>query len=224
MENAHQTNPPPHCDSLARLLELRAEDRASAAAIAGATGKPLSYRRLFVQAQEVAGALNTLGVGQGDRVAAVLPNGPELAAAFVTISAAAAFAPLNPEYRGAEFEFFLSDLQPRALVVQAGTASAALAVARSRSIPVIELVPDAEAGAGCFALEGQARSRPLRTGFAGADETALILHTSGTTSRPKMVPLTHANLLASAASIAATLQLTERDRCLNVMPLFHIHG
>ena len=57
-----------------------------------------------------------------------------------------------------------------------------------------------------------------------ANDIALILHTSGTTSRPKMVPLTHANLLASAGNIAATLQLSEADRCLNVMPLFHIHG
>ena len=60
--------------------------------------------------------------------------------------------------------------------------------------------------------------------FPGADDIALILHTSGTTSRPKMVPLTQANLLASAGNIASTLRLSAADRCLNVMPLFHIHG
>jgi amino acid adenylation domain-containing protein len=224
MANAQQMNPTPFCDSIARLLERRAEAGPGAAAIAGETGMPLSYRRLLVQAQEVARALNAIGVGRGDRVAAVLPNGPEMATAFVTISAVAAFAPLNPEYRSAEFEFFLSDLKPTALVVRAGTASAAVAVARSRSIPVIELLPDAAAGAGRFTLKGEARLRPLRSGFAGAEDTALILHTSGTTSQPKMVPLTHGNLLVSAGNIAASLRLTEGDRCLGIMPLFHIHG
>jgi len=53
---------------------------------------------------------------------------------------------------------------------------------------------------------------------------ALVLHTSGTTSRPKIIPLTHTNLCRSAHNIRSTLQLVEGDRCLNVMPLFHIHG
>jgi acyl-CoA synthetase (AMP-forming)/AMP-acid ligase II/aryl carrier-like protein len=53
---------------------------------------------------------------------------------------------------------------------------------------------------------------------------ALVLHTSGTTSRPKLVPLTQANLCASAHHIRATLALSATDRCLNLMPLFHIHG
>ena len=53
---------------------------------------------------------------------------------------------------------------------------------------------------------------------------ALILHTSGTTSRPKIVPLLQSNLVASAGNIATSLALTPTDRCLNVMPLFHIHG
>jgi acyl-CoA synthetase (AMP-forming)/AMP-acid ligase II/acyl carrier protein len=54
--------------------------------------------------------------------------------------------------------------------------------------------------------------------------TALLLYTSGTTAQPKRVPLTHANLLSSADSIREALRLRPADRCLNVMPLFHIHG
>ncbi len=53
---------------------------------------------------------------------------------------------------------------------------------------------------------------------------ALVLHTSGTTARPKLVPLTHANLCASARNVSRALVLSPKDRCLNVMPLFHIHG
>jgi acyl-CoA synthetase (AMP-forming)/AMP-acid ligase II len=60
--------------------------------------------------------------------------------------------------------------------------------------------------------------------MAEAGEVALVLHTSGTTARPKIVPLTHTNVTASAHNIATTLRLSEEDACLNVMPLFHIHG
>src|SRR5262249_20241065 len=69
-----------------------------------------------------------------------------------------------------------------------------------------------------------ARQKCLSAGWAQADDAALVLHTSGTTSRPKLVPLTQANLCTSAHNVCATLQLLPTDRCLNVMPLFHIHG
>ncbi len=224
MTGAWQTSQTDYCPSIPRLLENRATGSSGRPVIIAPKPEPLSFRRLFLQAQEVVKTLNALGVGRNDRVAAVLPNGPEMAAAFLTISSAAAFAPLNPSYRANEFDFFLSDLKPAALVVQLGTASPGISVARDHSIPIIELVPIGKREAGYFALRGQELSRSSYAGFAEANDVALILHTSGTTSRPKMVPLTHSNLLASASNIAAVLGLTEEDRCLNIMPLFHIHG
>ena len=214
-----------HCPSIPRLLESRAAELSDRPVIVAAKLQPLSYRQLFIQTEEVVQRLNALGIGRSDRVAAILPNGPEMAAAFLTISSAAAFAPLNPGYHANEFEFFLSDLKPAALVVAAGSASPGIAVARDHSIPLIELAPVGNRRAGGFALRGQDQpSRESRAGFAETNDVALILHTSGTTSRAKMVPLTHSNLLASASNIAAGLQLGEEDRCLNIMPLFHIHG
>jgi acyl-CoA synthetase (AMP-forming)/AMP-acid ligase II len=65
---------------------------------------------------------------------------------------------------------------------------------------------------------------PARPGPAETDDIALVLHTSGTTSRPKIVPLRQSNVAASAAHIGASLALTPEDACLNIMPLFHIHG
>src|SRR4029453_16661801 len=62
------------------------------------------------------------------------------------------------------------------------------------------------------------------TDWGQDDDAALVLHTSGTTSRPKQVPLSHRNLCSSARHIIAVLGLSPADRCLNVMPLFHIHG
>jgi acyl-CoA synthetase (AMP-forming)/AMP-acid ligase II len=168
--------------------------------------------------------LNELGVGRGDRVGIVLPNGPEMAAAFLSVAAAAAAAPLNPAYRQDEFEFYLGDLRAKALIVEAGSESTALEAAQKLGVGLITLMSEPEAGAGAFRLCSDAGHAAARPGPAEAHDVALILHTSGTTSRPKIVPLTGANVWSSAHNIAKSLELTERDRALNVMPLFHIHG
>lgn len=193
----------------------------------GAPGRPgLTHGGLRELARRTVAALNGLGIGRGDRVALVLPNGPEMATAFVTVACAATTAPLNPAYRGEEFDFYLSDLKARALVILEGLESPARAVAAARGIPIIELVPDASGPAGLFTLkpERPLPGTPARAGFAEAEDVALVLHTSGTTARPKIVPLRHVNVTASAFHIGQTLELKREDVCLNIMPLFHIHG
>ena len=185
---------------------------------------PLSYDALWQLAERTRDRLNALGIGRGDRVAIVLPNGPEMAAAFVTIGAAATTAPLNPAYRAEEFAFYLSDLKARALVVEDGSDSPAVAVAAEQGIPVLRLERDSGAGAGAFRLSGEPVGTVDRPGWAEPDDIALVLHTSGTTSRPKIVPLSQTNVTASAANIRESLALSAGDRCLNIMPLFHIHG
>jgi oxalate---CoA ligase len=203
------------------LSEIVARGEGDAVAIGGIDRPPLTYAALRRQVAETAATLAGLGIGRGDAVAIVLPNGPEMASAFVAVAAAAVAAPLNPTYRADELEFYLSDLGAKALVVAAGQDTPAPAVAARLGIPVIELHPQETAGR--FTLGGgTARGRDGALG--GADDAALVLHTSGTTSRPKIVPLTQRNLAASADAIRATLSLTPEDRCLNVMPLFHIHG
>jgi acyl-CoA synthetase (AMP-forming)/AMP-acid ligase II/acyl carrier protein len=206
------------------LLRARAKDAPEAAAICAPGRNDLTYSGLLTQVESVITTLRAKGFLRGDRIALIVPNGPEMAAAFLAVSAGAVCAPLNPAYSASEFQFYLSDLNPKALIVQAGMSSAAIAVAETLGIPVIELLPKPEAAAGIFTLRGNGRPVTLGRGFPQAEDVALILHTSGTTSRAKLVPLTHANLLASAGNIATTLRLSESDRCLNVMPLFHIHG
>lgn len=192
-------------------------------AIRATEGRPaLTHAGLRALAERTVAALNGIGIGRGDRVAIVLPNGPEMAAAFVAIACGATTAPLNPAYKAEEFEFYLTDLKARALVIQKGMESPAREVAAKLGVPLLELTPGEEAGT--FTLEGGAPGRATTPGVAETDEVALVLHTSGTTARPKIVPLTHGNVCASAASIAATLELAPADACLNVMPLFHIHG
>jgi acyl-CoA synthetase (AMP-forming)/AMP-acid ligase II len=211
----------PH-PSIAALLEAGPPDAPAIGAPQGV--KPLSYRDLQSLARRTVETLNSVGIGRGDRVAIVLHNGPEMATSFLCIAAGAATAPLNPGYREKDLEFYLGDLEPKALVLEAGVDSPARATARKMSLPVLELSADRARGAGWFTLSGGARGTPSRGGMGDRDDPALLLHTSGTTSRPKLVPLLQRNLLASAESIGGTLALTRDDVCLNIMPLFHIHG
>jgi acyl-CoA synthetase (AMP-forming)/AMP-acid ligase II len=206
----------------ATLNALLASGAAAAPAIR-APGRPaLSYAGLRDLAGATIARLNAIGIGRNDRVAIVLPNGPEMAAAFIAIGAGATTAPLNPAYRADEFNFYLTDLQAKALIVQKGVATEARDVAAKLGVAVLELVPGEHAGS--FTLEGSSPAKATHPGVAEAGDIALVLHTSGTTARPKIVPLSQANICASARHIGATLTLSPADACLNIMPLFHIHG
>jgi acyl-CoA synthetase (AMP-forming)/AMP-acid ligase II len=183
----------------------------------------MSYDMLRALSHEVKNTLNGHGIGQEDRVAILLPNGPEMAACFITVAQAATAAPLNPRYTEPEYTFFLKDLNAKALIVAQEYDGPALAVARRMGVEVLRLSVPQGSAAGQFFLTA-AHSATRGAGVPNAQDVALILHTSGTTSRPKIVPLTHANITASAQNIRATLALTPADVCLNIMPLFHIHG
>jgi acyl-CoA synthetase (AMP-forming)/AMP-acid ligase II/acyl carrier protein len=210
--------------NLYSMVQNHAHRSPDAVAFTAPERSPLTYTRLLKHIECIAESLNELGLGRNDRVAIVLPNGPELATAFLGVSAAATCIPLNPQYRASEFESYFSDLKPRALIVQHEMSTEAIAVAQKQLIPIIDLSPLAENTTGTFVLRGESRRTSSQKGFTQSEDIALILFTSGTTSRPKMVPLTHCNLLTSARNIAAALKLTQHDRCLTIMPLFHIHG
>ena len=198
----------------------------------GAPGRAsLTYEGLRTHVDHTVASLNEMGIGRGDRVAIVLPNGPEMASAFISIAAGATTAPLNPGYKLKEYDFYLGDLNARALVVEQGSNSEAIDSARALGVEVIELRVPEGAAAGVFELVSQggtegdsSDARASQPGPAEPDDVALVLHTSGTTARPKIVPLLHRNVCASAKNIGTTLRLTPADCCLNVMPLFHIHG
>ena len=168
----------------------------------------LTYEGLRAQVDHTVASLNGMGIGRGDRVAIVLPNGPEMAAAFISIAAGATTAPLNPGYKLKEYDFYLGDLNARALVVEQGSNSEAIDSARALGVEVIELRVPEGAAAGVFELvsqggpEGDSSTvRASQSGPAEPDDVALVLHTSGTTARPKIVPLLHRNVCASAKNI-----------------------
>jgi acyl-CoA synthetase (AMP-forming)/AMP-acid ligase II/acetyltransferase-like isoleucine patch superfamily enzyme/acyl carrier protein len=210
--------------TLPELLKRRAEAAPEALAILAPGRTPLTYRQLSAQVEATVAALRAYDLQQGDRVAVVLPNGPEMAVAFAGVAAGATCAPLNPAYRLQEFEFYLEDLRARAIVVDAEMDSPVREAAQHRGIPILELKRCPTREAGVFELSGALHAAGPVSMTAAPDDTALVLHTSGTTSKPKIVPLSQQNLCSSGHSIMTGLRLTEGDRCLNVMPLFHIHG
>ena len=181
-------------------------------------GSQLTYGDLVKSTLATRKELRQNGLEEQDRVVLVMPNGPLVAFTFLSCAPWVATAPLNPSYTAAEFKFYLEDLQPSLVMVQEGDDSPVLEVASNMGIRTT--VASLPIGRDPSVGQNETEEPKIRAG----DATALILHTSGTTSRPKMVPLSQDNLIASANNIAQTLALTPQDRCLNIMPLFHIHG
>jgi len=147
-----------------------------------------------------------------------------MAVAFITMASCVTCVPLNPNYRADEFEFYISRLNARALVVDSESNSPAKATRTALGLSVIELSPERDAEAGIFQLSGGGGMFNARGGFAQPEDHALLLHTSGTTSAPKIVPLTHGNVCSMGKNNKVFLGLTGEDLCLNVMPLFHSTG
>ena len=202
-------------DTVASLLDAGTAGDPALATVDGAT---LDHGSLRAEVERLAGRLRSAGIGPGDRVAIVLPNGPEMALAFLAATAAGCAAPLNPKYREDEFRFYLDDLGAKALLTFDEGAEAAHAAAPDGTVPI------RVTGSGpAIDFTTDSPVEPT-SGRPEPDDVALVLHTSGTTSRPKIVPLRQRNLARSARNIAASLALSSGDRSLNVMPLFHIHG
>jgi amino acid adenylation domain-containing protein len=193
-------------------------------AILAPNGGPVTYGALCARANDAVRALRRLGVGRRDRVAVVLPNGPDAAVATVAVATGAVCVPLNPGFTADEWQRYLADLRIAALLTRADMDTASRGVAHALGIPVIDLSPRPDEGPGAFSLVGPAPARAVSSGPASGTDDAFILLTSGSTSQPKMVPLTHAGVCRSAYNVGAALALGPQDRLLNVLPLFHAHG
>jgi len=209
------------------LKDLLATGNDADIAISAPARPALTYGGLRELIATTLASLNALGVGRNDRVAIVLNNGPEMATCYMAAASGTTSAPLNPAYRADEFEFYLTDLNAKVLIVESGSTSPAIDVAKKLGVRVVDLVVAPGAPAGSFTLvprEAAATTAAAKGGYSEAGDIGMVLHTSGTTSRPKIVPLSVGNLCASAGNIRHTLQLTANDTGLNIMPLFHIHG
>ena len=207
--------------TISLLLRERAQGQPDAPALLAPGRSSLTFADLWEQVGDLADRLRSLGVSPTTRVALSLPNGPEMAVAFLGVAACAACAPLNPAGQASEFRFYLEDTGASVLIMCRDDRGPVRSVAAEMGLKVVEIEEVTASRAGRALGQGK---RGVPPSFSGPSDLALILYTSGTTAGPKMVPLTHANLTASAGNIAKHLGLSPADRCLNVMPLFHIHG
>ena len=153
-----------------------------------------------------------------------MENGPGAAACCLAVAAAATASPLNIGCTAAQFQEHFSASSAKAVIVEEGSESLAARVARDIGIPVIRLLAEPHAPAGIFSLDAGNRRRARNSGFAEPEDVAFLMHTSGSTSRPKMAPLTHLNVCSGAANNATHLQLTSLDRCLCVTGMFYTQG
>ena len=209
--------------SVLDMLRGHAERTPAQVAILAPGRLPTSYEDLERQVLALAQGLRASGIRGDDRVAVALPNGPDLAVAVLGTVAAAQCAPLAIDHPRAQFARELTGLHARAVLVQRGTETDAREAAADVGVPIIELEAGAAAGS-CTLAQLSSLVPGSKHARANSPDVALLLFTSGTTSDPKLVPLAEDCLLRSATTVADTLGLTGSDRCLNVMPLFHIHG
>jgi len=190
-------------------------------AIAVPDGPSLTYAQLRQMVDEAALRLASFGVRREDRVAIIFPNGPEAIVLFLAAARVGTACPLNPAYKEAEFRFYLEDTGARFLLAPRGNGTDARKALSAGSTVIEGEIDDA----GRLSLESNGSRSEIRSiAPPEPDDIALVLHTSGTTSRPKRVPLRHRNLTASVANIVESYRLGPEDVSLCAMPLFHVHG
>ena len=185
-------------------------------------GQFYSYQQLIDLVDQMASKLSSHGVKSGMLVNIVIDNSIEFLVSFLSVTRCGAIAaPLNPAYTLNEFKFYIKDANSDYLIVK-DQDSLSVSAAKDISLRVIRV---GISKTGLNLIDSKGELTDSRDPEAVSNEAvALFLHTSGTTSKPKGVPLTHGNLLASLENIIDTYDLSESDTSILVMPLFHVHG
>jgi acyl-CoA synthetase (AMP-forming)/AMP-acid ligase II len=180
----------------------------------------ITYGRLQRQVAAIAAKLRRLGLGQGERVAIILPNSSEFVAAYYGILMAGGVAVLlNAAAKSRDFISWLGDSECTFVLAESNNNEVAAAIA------AIECKPRFLAASGePDAPFGLALDVPFNPPVAGGDQPACILYTSGTTGKPKGVVLSHNNLLSNTASIVEYLGLTAEDSIGTILPFYYSYG
>ncbi|MBA13044.1 MAG: AMP-dependent synthetase [Chloroflexi bacterium] len=186
-------------------------------------GPTLSYEELNNEIERLASILTNIGLTKGTTASIVFENGLEFISIFLAISkTGATVAPLNPEYTIDEFKFYMNDTDSKFLILSSKS-NASINAANQLSIQIINVSMGNSGTLSLYKDNVQLTKQKIIIP-PEPDDIALFLHTSGTTSQPKGVPLTHLNLMTSLSNISSSYNLTNEDTALLVMPLFHVHG
>lgn len=202
--------------------------KSTAVIVPGSPSLTISYQKLAADVKAFQLQLAKAGVRPEAAVSIALPNTYEFIVSFIAASWQRAIAaPLNPAYKQSEFEFYIDDLSSAIALVPKGAFAkdaAAVRAARKYNAAIAECYYNGSEVVLDIKETGKLAGQSVSIESAQPDDVALVLHTSGTTGRPKAVPLTHRNLLRTMKNIQGTYQLTPSDRTMLVMPLFHVHG
>ena len=208
---------------MSTLADLIANHPSDKNAILIPGGPTTTYGEFGEQIEQTAEILAAAGVEKGRTVSIVLGNGLDFMITFLAVTRSGAIAaPLNPAYTNEEFKFYMEDTESQ-LVIISPEADIARNAATELNIPIAIANLDNN-GELSISKSGSVLTERSSVIAPSEDDIALFLHTSGTTSRPKGVPLTHGNLMASLENIVNTYTLTQDDLAMVVMPLFHVHG
>jgi oxalate---CoA ligase len=217
---------PGQLTTIGEALQSLAERQPDHPAIVSSGFAPLSYGELQNLIRNVRSALRAAGLGRSARIAVAMPNGPHAALTILAVACSAVSIPLNPRQSLREIETGFTALPPDAVVLLKGSDSVVRRVAERLRIPILEAVRSQDGGLEMTIDEPASVATVASSELdePDAEAPAFILQTSGTTAKPKLIPTSHRNMLASAARVQSWFDLTTEDRCLCVSPVFYAHG
>lgn len=218
-----KTGPSDERHIIGKLIRTHVEQRPNESALVGSHFAPVSYRELQDQIDEVRACLRAAGLGRDARIAVAISSSAQAALAIVAISCSATAIPIDPKLTVSEVDRCFNILCPNAVVMLRDSAPTARSVAELRSVPIIEasLLQAGKLGLK-WAVPKVATALPLDE--PDPETPAFILHTSGTTAEPNLVPFSHRNMLAVTQRLQTWFGLTSGDRCLNVSPVYYSHA
>lgn len=209
------------CDMIRRWAEIQP----NAPAILGKDQPPLSYSALVARIDHVRDVLNQSGFGRGDRIAIVHGRNPELGVLIFGVKSGAIAVPLNPNFTTAEFYEQLRDLKVKAVIVEEHRHEAAIAAADRLKIPCLDASAFAlRAGDADEAPQQPCQQPSLEPSLSRPDDVAIVYGTSGTTSRSKIVALSHKNLLTRMTKSLKAIELVDNDRLFMLRQLYYAGG
>lgn len=208
---------------IAAVIRANANAWQDAPAMVGSHFAPLSYRELQDHIDKVRASLREAGLGSEAKIAVALSNSAQAAITIVAIACSATAVPIDPKLTATEVDRCFAILHPDAVIVLRDNSCAALSTAEQQGIPIIEASVTQAGRLGLtYAIPRIAAAQP--EGDPDPETPIFILHTSGTTAQPNLVPFSHRNMLAVTERLATWFDLTPTDRCLNVSPVYYSHA
>lgn len=211
-------------DTLWETVLFHAETIPDVGAILAPNRVPLRFGELPACLTAIRDTLNGCGVGRGDIVAAVLPNGPETALCLLGVAACAVYSALDPSLTEAEITRYLKRVKPKAMILPGGTFDHARRAAHRLGIRVLDLLANTDQPAGSLTLHATGSGTCEKSGWGSEADIALLIATSGTTGSFKLVPRKQRHMMAQTRSSKMRFRFTPEDVGLHMMPMFHGHG